>query len=131
MRPERFVMATSTFLEPNFAQQYSIRDALIARHGLTDTICVTVLSEVNGKTVVDNHFCEGVDEAAAFIERGYQRGDIKAIWSNLQRLKPGSSQRKINFEGVPSMLPTALMTRVVTVPPAIASTMDTPSTCAT
>ena len=36
-------MATSTFLESNFIQQYSIRDALLARHGLTDTICVTAL----------------------------------------------------------------------------------------
>jgi hypothetical protein len=97
MRPERFVMATSTFLEPNFAQQYSIRDALIARHGLTDTICITALKEVDGKTIATEHFCAGVDEAAALIERSYQRGDIKAIWSNLQRLKPGSSQRKKEF----------------------------------
>jgi len=87
-------MATSTFLEPNFPQQYSIRDALLVRHGLTDTICVTAFKEVDGKTIATEHFCAGVDEAAALIERSYQREDIKAIWSNLQRLKPGSSQRK-------------------------------------
>ncbi len=39
-------------------------------------------------------FCTGVDEAAALIERSYKREDIRAIWSNLQRLKPGSTKRK-------------------------------------
>jgi hypothetical protein len=97
MRPERFVMATPKFLESNVIQQYSIRDALLARHGLTDTICVTALKEVDGKNIATEHFCAGVDEAAALIERSYQREDIKAIWSNLQRLKVGSSQRKKEF----------------------------------
>ena len=87
-------MATSTFLEPNRVQRYSIRDVLLTRHGATDTICITALKEVDGRTIATERFCTGVDEAAALIERSYQREDIKAIWSNLQRLKPGSTKRK-------------------------------------
>jgi len=87
-------MATSTFLELNPVQRYSIRDVLLTRHSATDTICITALKEVDGKTIATERFCTGVDEAAALIERSYEREDIKAIWSNLQRLKPGSTKRK-------------------------------------
>lgn len=85
-------MAASVELTP--IQRYSIRDVLLTRHGATDTICITALKEVDGKTVPAEHFCADVDEAAALIERSYKNPDIKAIWSNLQRLKPGSSQRR-------------------------------------
>jgi hypothetical protein len=87
-------MASSTFLELNPVQRYSIREVLLTRHGATDTICITALKEVDGKTIAIERFCTGVDEAAALIERSYQREDIKAIWSNLQRLQPGSTKRK-------------------------------------
>jgi P4 family phage/plasmid primase-like protien len=91
MRPEKCVMAT--FLVPPL-HRYSIRDVLLTRHDATDTISITALKEVDGRTIATERFCAGVDEAAALIERNYQREDIKAIWSNLQRLKPGSSQRR-------------------------------------
>jgi P4 family phage/plasmid primase-like protien len=70
---------------------------LLTRHDATDTICITALKGVDGRTVATERFCTGVDEAAeaaALIERNYQREDIKAIWSNLQRLKPGETKRK-------------------------------------
>jgi hypothetical protein len=41
---------------------------------------------VNGKFIVSERFCNGVDEAADLIERSYQREDIGAIWTNIQRL---------------------------------------------
>ena len=94
MRPERSDMATSTFLEVNPVQRYSVRDMLLTRHDATDTICITALKDVDGRIVATERFCTGVNEAAALIERSYQREDIKAIWSNLQRLKPGSTKRK-------------------------------------
>jgi hypothetical protein len=87
-------MATSTSLEVNPTQRYSIRDVLLARHGATDTICITVFKPVDGETIAEEHFCTGVEESASLIERDSERQDVKAIWSNLQRLKPGSVKRK-------------------------------------
>lgn len=73
---------------PNF------KDILLTRHDATDTICVSGYKMQNGKFVVSERFCNGVDEAANLIERSYQREDIGAIWTNIQKLKPGSHRRK-------------------------------------
>lgn len=92
-------------VESSTVQRYSIRDALLTRHGAGDTICITARKEVDGKVLPTERFCAGVDEAAAVIERSYQRPEIKAIWSNLQRLKPGSSQRrKENIDSYTNLL---------------------------
>jgi hypothetical protein len=72
----------------------SFKDALLSRHDEHDWICVSAYKLVNGKFVVSERFCNGVDEAANLIARSYKREDIGAIWTNLQRLKPGSSRRK-------------------------------------
>src|SRR5271156_372745 len=72
----------------------SFKDVLLSRHGEHDTICVSAYKNVNGDFVVNEKFCAGVDEAAAVIERNYQREDMGAIWTNIQRLKPGSTSRK-------------------------------------
>jgi RecA/RadA recombinase len=47
---------------------------------------------VNGG--VSETFCNGVDEAANLIESLQHDKDLGAIWTNIQRLKPGSSRRK-------------------------------------
>lgn len=75
---------------------YTIKDALLSRHSATDTICVTGYKLVDGKFKVNEIFCNGVDYAAKVIERSYQRKDIGAIWTNIQRLKAGSTARKKN-----------------------------------
>jgi hypothetical protein len=67
---------------------------LLTRHAQNETVCVSAYKVVNGKFVVSERFCNGVDEVANLIERSYQREDIGAIWTNIQRLKPGSSRRK-------------------------------------
>ena len=73
---------------PNF------RKMLLTRHAPDETICVSAYRTVNGKFVVSERFCDGVDAAARLIERSYMREDIGAIWTNIQRLKPGSDRRK-------------------------------------
>jgi putative DNA primase/helicase len=70
------------------------KDILLSRHDEHDWICVSAFKVVNGKFIVSERFCNGVDEAANLIERSYQREDIGAIWTNIQRLKPGPSRRK-------------------------------------
>jgi RecA-family ATPase len=66
------------------------REILLSRHGEKDTICV---SAYNG-TFPSETFCNGVDEAAKLIESLQHDKDIKAIWTNIQRLKHGSDRRK-------------------------------------
>ena len=73
---------------------HTIKQALLSRHGENDTICVSAYKLVNGKVAVAERFVVGVEAAAAMIERNYEREDIGAIWTNIQRLKPGSEQRK-------------------------------------
>jgi putative DNA primase/helicase len=75
-------------------QHPDFKSILLTRHGANETICVSAYKTVNGKFVVSERFCNGVDEAANLIERSYQHEDIGAIWTNIQRLKPGSSRRK-------------------------------------
>lgn len=75
-------------------QHPDFKSILLTRHGANETICVSAYKTVNGKFVVSERFCNGVDEAANLIERSYQREDIGAIWTNIQRLKPGSGRRK-------------------------------------
>jgi hypothetical protein len=75
-------------------QRRDFKGILLTRHGANETICVSAYKVVNGKFIVSERFCNGVDEAANLIERSYQREDIGAIWTNIQRLKPGSQQRK-------------------------------------
>jgi hypothetical protein len=72
----------------------SFKDVLLARHDEHDTICITAYKRINGKLVANERFCSSVEQAAGIIERAYQRQDILAIWTNIQRLKPGSSRRK-------------------------------------
>lgn len=76
------------------AETPDFRKMLLTRHAPTDTICISGYKKQNGKFVVSERFCNGVDEAANLIERSYKREDIGALWSNLQRLKPGSHRRK-------------------------------------
>ena len=70
------------------------QDAAFTARRNADTICVSGYKKQNGKFVVSERFCNGVEEAANLIERSYKREDIGAIWTNIQRLKPGSSRRK-------------------------------------
>ena len=70
------------------------RKVLLSRHGEGDTICVTAYKMHDGKKVAALRFCSGVDQAAGIIGRAYEREDILAIWSNIQRLKPGSGSRR-------------------------------------
>ena len=75
-------------------QHPDFKSILLTRHGANETICVSAYKTVNGKFVVSEQFCDGVEAAARLIERSYMREDIGAIWTNLQRLKPGSLRRK-------------------------------------
>src|SRR5258705_13491534 len=75
-------------------QHPDFKSILLTRHGANETICVSAYKTVNGKFVVSEQFCDGVEAAARLIERSYMRDDIGAIWTNLQRLKPGSHRRK-------------------------------------
>src|SRR5271154_1966644 len=74
--------------------EYTFTDVLLSRHGEHDTICVSAYKNVNGHFVVSEKFCAGVDEAAGLVERNFQREDMGAFWTNIQRLKPGSTARK-------------------------------------
>ena len=74
---------------------YSFQEILLSRHGKDDTICVCAYKRTpDGKFKVVERFCNGVAEAAALIERTYNNPDIGAIWTNIQRLKPGSDKRR-------------------------------------
>src|SRR5208283_8223 len=75
-------------------QHPDFKSILLTRHGANETICVSAYKVVNGKFVVSERFCDGVEAAARLIERSYMREDIGAIWTNIQRLKPGSNRRK-------------------------------------
>src|ERR1700693_3840995 len=75
-------------------QHPDFKSILLTRHSADETICVSAYKTVNGKFVVSEYFCDGVDAPAPLIERSYQREDIGAIWTNIQRLKPGSNRRK-------------------------------------
>src|SRR5882762_5079658 len=75
-------------------QHPDFKSILLTRHGANETISVSAYKTVNGNFVVSETFCDGVDAAARLIERSYQREDIGAIWTNIQRLKHGSSRRK-------------------------------------
>jgi len=70
--------------------KYGFKEMLLSRHDQNDTICV---SAFDGKHVRE-FFCNGVDQAAALIERGYEHPVVAAVWTNIQRLKPGSTHRK-------------------------------------
>jgi hypothetical protein len=74
--------------------KYTFKDMLLSRHGENDTICVSAYKLVDGEFRMSEHFTNGVDQAAAMIERGYQRQDIGAIWTNIQQLKPGATNRQ-------------------------------------
>jgi len=75
-------------------QHPDFKSILLTRHSAGETVCVSAYKVANGKFVVSERFCNGVDEAANLIERSYQREDIGAIWTNIQRLKSGSSRRR-------------------------------------
>lgn len=78
---------------------------LLSRHGEDDTICVSAYGMKGGKFVVKEYFCNGVAEAASLIERSYKREEIGAIWTNIQRLKPGSpARRKDSVEAYTNIL---------------------------
>jgi RecA-family ATPase len=86
-------------MNESYPKQSNFRDMLLSRHDATDTICVSVAmlrtaGKYDGDFKVDEHFCNGVDDAVDLIERTYQRDEISAIWTNLQRLIPGSKERK-------------------------------------
>jgi putative DNA primase/helicase len=86
-------------MNESYPKQSNFREMLLSRHDATDTICVSAAmlktgGKYDGDFIVDEHFCDGVDEAADLIERSSQRDDIAAIWTNLQRLIPGSRARK-------------------------------------
>src|ERR1700721_2109475 len=88
-------------MNESYPEKSNFREMLLSRHDATDTICVSAAmlktaGKYDGDFIVDEHFCNGVDEAADLVERTYQRDDIAAIWTNLQRLKPGSTARKKN-----------------------------------
>lgn len=78
----------------NDTESPSFLRSLLARHAPDETMCVSAYKILNGKFVVAERFCDGVEQAVALIERSYLREDIGAIWTNIQRLKPGSSRRK-------------------------------------
>jgi hypothetical protein len=75
-------------------QHPDFKSILLTRHGADETICVSAYKTVNGNFIVSERFCNGVDAAARVIEKNYEREDIVAIWTNIQRLKPGSDRRK-------------------------------------
>lgn len=86
-------------MNESYPNKSNFREMLLSRHDATDTICVSAAmlktaGKHDGDFIVDQHFCNGVDEAADLVERTYERDDIAAIWTNLQRLKPGSKARK-------------------------------------
>jgi len=75
-------------------QHPDFKSILLTRHGANETICVSFYKRVNGKFVVEEHFCGGVETASQLIGRNYMREDIGAIWTNIQRLKKGSAARR-------------------------------------
>lgn len=81
-------MSSSPKQHPDF------ESILLTRHGANETICVSAYKTVNGNFVVAEQFCDGVESAARLIEHSYMREDVGAIWTNIQRLKPGSDRRK-------------------------------------
>lgn len=81
------------------AETPDFRKTLLTRHAADETICVSIYKHPpneppNGNFAVVERFCEGVDQASALIEHNYQKPHIGAFWTNIQRLKPGSSRRK-------------------------------------
>lgn len=85
---------TNTDNSPKTSSQ-DFKKMLLARHGQDDTICVSGYKQLpDGKVIVSERFCKGIDAAADLIERSSERPDILAIWTNLQRLKPDSTKRK-------------------------------------
>src|SRR6516164_5642357 len=75
-------------------QHPDFKSILLTRHDANETVCVSAYKTRDGKFIVSERFCNGVDAAAGIIEKNYEREDIGAIWTNIQRLKPGSDRRK-------------------------------------
>jgi hypothetical protein len=70
------------------------KKVLLTRHAENDTICVSVYTRMSdGKYRPVETFCLGVQAAAEHVAANYEREDVGAIWSNIQRLKPGSTAR--------------------------------------
>jgi hypothetical protein len=75
-------------------QHPDFKNLLLTRHGADETICISSYKIVNGKFVVSERFCDGVEEAAKLIEETYGSENVGAIWTNIQRLKHGTTQRR-------------------------------------
>ena len=65
--------------------------ALSLRHAPNDRICVaTFPRKGDGQFHNVEEFVDGVEAAARIIERNYQRPEVGAVWTNLQRLQKGA-----------------------------------------
>src|SRR6266498_283245 len=71
-----------------------ISKALALRHGEQDRICVNAYTRNgDGKFHSIEDFVDGVEAAERIIEGKALLPEVGAIWTNLQRLQPGATQR--------------------------------------